>query len=434
MPRRNVLILAFMVLVAVLCRARVQTNPYVRVLAGVMTTIEDRALDPVGEQKLFEGAMNGMLGQLDDYSVYLSPKKLPAFHKEVDLQFAGIGVDIVMDPKTKELTVAPWANSPASTAGILTGDRILRIDKAGAQGLSLSDAYALLRGKKGAAVTLTVMHEGTDKPQEITIVRENVQGESVRGDTRDADGTWEFFLDGRDRIGYLRITTFTENTVNELRQALAWTTQQGMRGLVLDLRDNPGGYLDAGIGVCDLLIPSGVIVTTRGRNSRESHRANGKAPFTVVPVAVVVNDQTASAAEIVAACLQDHHRAAIVGQRTYGKGTVQDLIELEQGCGVMKLTTKSYWRPSGKDIQRPRNASASDDWGVSPDKGCQVAFSDGESERWREWRIRRDVHQDSDKTSAAGDKKPFVDRQRLRAVEYVEKEAAKRENSRPIAK
>jgi carboxyl-terminal processing protease len=433
MPRRNLLILLLVMFVAVLCRERVQTNPYVRVLAGAMSKIEDRALNPVGQRRLFEGAMDGMMDQLDKNSKYLSPALLKEFHEEVDLQFAGVGIQIGIDPKTKDLKVlSPVANSPAARAGILAGDRILRIDKAPTHGMSLGDASVLLRGKKGTAVTLTILHQGEDKPHEVTIVRENVQGDSVWGDTRNADGSWDFFLDGHDQIGYLRIATFTDNTVNELRQALAWMTQQGMRGLVLDVRDNPGGYLDAGIDVCDLLIPSGEIVTTRGRGGRinETYSASGDAPFADFPMAVVVNGQTASAAEIVAACLQDHHRAAIVGQRTYGKGTVQDLIDLEQGCGAMKLTTKSYWRPSGKDIQRPHKASAKDDWGVSPDEGLKVALGDDETDQWREWRARRDVHQPPDAAPAAADK-PFVDRQRLRAVECVEKEAASRERQKP---
>jgi carboxyl-terminal processing protease len=276
-------------------------------------------------------------------------------------------------------------------------------------------------------VTLNVLHQGEGKPQEITVVREEVQADSVRGDTRKPDGSWDFFLDGHDRIGYLRITTFTDNTVNELRQALAWMDEQDMRGLVLDLRDNPGGYLDAGVGVCDLLIDSGEIVTTRGRKGRinETYSASGDGPFTAFPVAVVVNSQTASAAEIVAACLQDNHRAVIVGQRTYGKGTVQDLIDLEPGCGAMKLTTKSYWRPSGKNIQRPHETSAKDDWGVSPDKGFKVELSEDEADRWREWRVRRDVHQLPDADSNDG--KPFLDRQLRRAVECVEKQAARGE-------
>jgi len=435
MPRRNLLILFLVALVAVLCRQRVQNNPYARVLAKAMTKIEDRALDPVGEPKLFEGAMYGMLSEFDENSTYLSTADLAAFNEALDLQFAGVGVtSLMVDPKTRQLVVgSPVANSPASRAGVLAGDTILRIDKASTQGMSLHDAILLLRGEPHTTVTLSVLHRGATKPVEIPLVRENIQEESVLGDTRNPDGSWNFFLDGHDRIGYLRVSCFTYQTANELRKAIEWLTTQGMRGLVLDLRDDPGGYLPAAVAVCDLFVKSGEIVTTRGRGGRisESYSASGNAPFTDFPVAVVVNQDTASAAEIVAACLQDHQRAAIVGQRTYGKGTVQDVIDLEQGCGAMKLTTKSYWRPSGKDIRKPHRATAKDEWGVSPDEGCKVALTKDEFNRWQVWRNGRDLHQTvPDEAPEKKDAKPFVDRQRERAVEYVEKEAAQRKTQK----
>jgi carboxyl-terminal processing protease len=428
MPRRNILILVLLVVVALLCRERVQKNPYVRVLAGAMGKIENMALDPVDEQQLFEGAMEGMLAQLDEHSRYFSPEEFKKFHEEVDLQFGGIGIDFTQDTKTKELIVSPAMSSPAAKAGIRTGDKVLRIGNANARGMSANDVVALLRGRPGTPVTLTVQHQGNSTPRDITIVRDVVQGDSVRGDIRNGDGSWEFVLDGRNRIGYVRITaSFTDNTVNELRQALAWATQHDkIRGLVLDLRDNPGGYLEAGVDVCDLLIKSGDIVTTLGRHASKTRRASGRAQFTDLPMAVLVNNQTASAAEIVAACLQDHERAKVFGERTYGKGTVQEIIQLEGGCGGMKLTTKSYWRPSGKNIQRPRDATDKDTWGVSPNEGCKIDLTDEEANQWRDWRSRRDVL-----PVLAGDGKAFVDRPLLRAVEYVEKEAATRESRKP---
>jgi carboxyl-terminal processing protease len=263
-------------------------------------------------------------------------------------------------------------------------------------------------------------------------VRQIVQVESVLGDTRNPNGSWNYFLDGHNQIGYLRISCFTDETPNELRQCLARMIKQGMRGLVIDLRDDPGGYLSAAVAVCNLFVKNGEIVTTRGRGGqiRESHSADGRAPFTDFPIAIVVNQETASAAEIVAACLQDNRRAVVVGQRTYGKGTVQELIDLERGCGAMKLTTSSYWRPSGKDIRRAHGATAKDDWGVSPDEGCTVALAKDEFNRWQVWRNSRDLHQPiPDEALDKKDAKPFVDRQRLRAVEYVEKEAANRKES-----
>jgi carboxyl-terminal processing protease len=438
MPRRNLLVLFLVALVAILCRQRVQHNPYTGVLASAMNTIEKRSLDPVGDKVLFEGAMDGMLRQLDDYSAYLSPKDMTAFHETVDLQFAGVGIEVAIDPKTKQLEVlSPVANSPASKAGILAGDNILRIGETSTLRMSLHDASLLLRGKSGEPVTLSILHKGAAKPENVTLVREVIQVESVLGDTRNPNGTWNFFLDGHDRIGYVRISCFTDDTPNELKQAIEWMIERGMRGLVIDLRDDPGGYLSAAVAICDLFIKSGEIVTTRGRQGTicTGYSASGDAPFTDFPIAVVVNQETASAAEIVAACLQDQHRAVVVGQRTYGKGTVQELIVLDRGCGEMKLTTKSYWRPSGKDIRRPHRVTSKDDWGVSPDEGFKVRLSKEELDRWQQWRNRRDLHKPlPGETPEKKNAKPFVDRQRERAVEYVEKEAERRESGTATGK
>ena len=336
-------------------------NPYARVLAGAMTIIENRALDPVGDKKLFEGAMYGMLSQFDENTTYLSPKDLATFNEALDLQFAGIGMTMIVDPKTKQLVVgSPVANSPAARAGI----RRRRQNPADRQdqhprnvaARTLPCCCAASRTRRSRSPCST---RAPRKPVEIPLVRENIQGESVLGDTCNPDGSWNYFLEGHDRIGYLRVSCFTDQTADELRKAVEWLKAQGMRGLVLDLRDDPGGYLPAAVAVCNLFIRTGEIVTTRGRGGivGDSYPADGDAPFTDFPMAVIVNQDTASAAEIVAACLQDHRRAAVVGQRTYGKGTVQDLIDLEPGCGGMKLTTKSYWRPSGKDIRRPPDAT-----------------------------------------------------------------------------
>jgi carboxyl-terminal processing protease len=427
MPRRNLSILFVVMLASVLCYQRVQKTPYGRVFADALGRISGTSLEPVAEPQLFEGAMDGMLRQLDEHSAYFPPNEVKGFDESLNLQFAGVGIEIDVDPATRELRVlSPLADSPASRAGILAGDLILRIDGTPTLGMSRDDASNLLRGEAGKPVTLLIRHENANSPEEVALVREVIQIQSVLGDTRDAEGHWRFLLEGRDRIGYVRISGFTDKTVDELGQAIASLKSEGMRGLVLDLRDNPGGYLDAGIGVCNLFVKSGAIVSTRRRDGRvsKSYSADGRAPFTDFPIAVLVNQQTASAAEIVAACLQDDGRAAVVGQRTYGKGTVQEVIYLEQDCGAMKLTTASYWRPSGKNIHRLKNATAKDAWGVSPDDGCKIALDNDEFARWQAWRADRDLPgaERGGQPNAENKKpeKPFVDRQLARAVEWVE--------------
>jgi carboxyl-terminal processing protease len=427
MPRRNFLVLVTMTAVALLCHQRVQKNPYARPLANAMTMIENQYFEPISAQSLFDGAMGGMIGKLDEHSAYISPAELQGFQETVDQQFTGVGLSVALDPQTKQLMVlGPLVGSPAYKAGVRAGDRLLRINGDSTQGMSLQEAVQLLRGKAGDPVTLAVLHEGETKPAEMKIVRAVIHVDSVLGDTRNADGSWNFFLEGHQRLGYIRISSFTDATAGELERALDALAEHDARGLVLDLRDDPGGYLDAAVDICDLLIDSGVIVTTRGRDGRieRSYLASGKGRFTDFPLVVLVNQQSASAAEIVAACLKDHHRATIVGQRSYGKGTVQRVIDLEKNCGALKLTTASYWRPSGKNIQRPPNAGADADWGVSPDPTGKVDLTAEEQNRWRAWRAERDQPPSAANGNGKNPAEPFVDRPLQRAVEIVEKEAA----------
>lgn len=420
MSRRNTLILVASLLAAFLFYQRVLTSPYTRVMSQAMRTIRRHALEPVEEAKLFENAMHGMLDRLDPHSAYIEPGKLDAYTETLDLQFAGVGLQLAPDPKTTRLRViSPLVGSPAQRAGILAGDLILRIGKSDTKGMSLATAAGLLRGRPGEPVTLSVLREGEKQPKEIRLVREIIHKDSVVGDTRNADGSWNFFLDGHPRIGYVRIGSFTDATAAELKKAIAQIASRHVQGLVLDLRDNPGGYVDSAVQVCDLFLRSGAIVTTRYRSGRSVHTsvASGNAPYADLPLVVLVNDETASAAEIVAACLQDNRRAAIVGQRTYGKGTVQDIIQLGKDYGAMRLTVASYWRPNGQNIDRRPDAKEKDTWGVSPDKGCQVVLDKAEYERWLEWRAGRDVFQSPTEKK----EKPFVDRQLDRAVEQLEK-------------
>ena len=341
-----------------------------------------------------------------------------------------MGMEVAMDPKTKQLAViSPIVGTPAYEAGILAGDIILRIDDNSTQGMSLRDAVAHMRGKIGQPVTLSVLHEGDSEPVDITIVRAVIQIETVLGDTRNADGSWNFFLDGYGaeedskesrRIGYLRINVFSENTAKELRAAMDWLIAHGMDGLILDLRNDPGGLLGAATDVCDMFIDSGVIVTTRGRDKQVKRTVRATVPGTYhdFPIAVLVNQYSASASEIVAACLQDHSRAVIVGQRTWGKGTIQEVISLEAAQGAVKLTTASYWRPSEKNIHRGKDGGEQDDWGVTPDDGCKVIVEGDELTKLRLWRMNRNRPGVTPGDDA--DAEPYVDPQLEKALEYIE--------------
>ncbi len=430
MPRRNLLIILLAALLALVCYARVQRNPYLRVMANAISVVESRALERVEQRRLFEGAMQGMLGQLDDNSIYISTADLEAFQEDIERRFPGVGMEIALDPETEQLTVrSPLAGSPAYEAGVLASDRILKIDGKSTEGMTLPEAIVLLRGPPGTRVTLTIRHVGETEPVEITIVRAIIHVDTVLGESRNEDGSWNYFLADREGIGYVRIVNFSETTAEELADVLHGLTERGMKGLVLDLRNDPGGWLDAAVEVCNQLISSGVIVTIRRRGGRisETYAAGGTGQFTDFPLAVIVNRETASAAEIVAACVQDHDRGVIVGERTYGKGTVQEVIPLQKGYGAMKLTTASYWRPSGKNIQKPSDAE-NGQWGVKPDKGFKVELTDEQFVRWQLWRLRRDAYHRPGENVEDEGAEPYIDRQRRRAVKYIEKKELGIEN------
>ncbi len=268
----------------------------------------------------------------------------------------------------------------------------MKIDGESTAEWSTKKAAERLRGRDGA-VRLTVLHKGSALPVEISIARAMIPISSVLGDTRDADNHWSFFLAGHPGFGYIRLTTFGENTADELKAALAWLTAHEARGLILDLRNNRGGSLDQAIAVSDLFVAQGRIVATKVRGGVEgqSWDATGKAPHPKLPLVVLVNQQTASAAEIVAACLQDQRRATIVGQRTWGKGTVQNIIQLEGGQSALKLTTASYWRPSGENIHREPDAKDDEHWGVQPDEGYEVKLTDEQTAKLVKLREERDI-------------------------------------------
>jgi len=431
MPRRNINLIVGLAVLCLMCAVR--TSRYGRVLTYAMNQISTRYVEKVDKQKLqelFEGALEGMMRRLDEYSVYISPEMIAEFQETVEKEFGGVGIEIRLDPDTKQLMVAsPLVGTPAYEAGVRAGDRILRIDGKSTQGLSLQDAADRMRGKPGDSVTLTILHADEDKPVDIEIVRAIIRVDTVLGDTRNAEGRWDYFLEGHDRIGYLRINSFGERTDEELKRALDWLVQRDMQALILDLRNDPGGMLDAAVGACDLFIDSGVIVTTRRRDGqiKQAFSASKKGTYTGFPMAVLVNRFSASASEIVAACLQDHGRAVVVGERTYGKGTVQELIPLDSADGAeqgeLKLTTATYWRPSGKNIHRHSDAKEDDDWGVFPDNGYEVKVDEEQLAKLLEARFRRDLYKpDRQNDSADGTDlaDPDIDPQLAKAVQYVE--------------
>ena len=358
-------------LFALVCHHKVPGSRYSRVLADAMDTISRRFYLPVDELNLFEGAMSGMIQRLgDDHSKYIPAAEKQAFEEDLNQEFVGIGIYPAIDPKTKQLLVlGSLPDGPAFAAGIRAGDRIVKIEGQSTQGLPLKAAIARIHGKAGTSVTLTIEHQGAAQPIDVVILRQVIRKDTVEGDSRGPDRHWNFLLPRHrrhppaDRLhSHFRIhrgRSGRKRHRGRLSRGAGTTPRITDRGLVLDLRDNRGGSLRAAVDICDLLVPRGEIVTTRGRDGQilRAYPASGKAPFTGFPIVVLVNRRSASASEIVAACLQDHDRAMVVGERSYGKGTVQEVVDLGE-FGAIKLTIATYWRPSGQNINRSKEDGA----------------------------------------------------------------------------
>ena len=348
------------------------------VLVDTLDQIERNYVKPISRRELIEAAINGALSKLDPYSNYIAPEEVARFRTSVESQFGGIGIQITVDDG-KLKVLSPLVGSPAYRAGVQSGDTIAEIEGLPTGDMTLEEAVRKLKGEVGTTVTVTLVHAGQTEPKKVTLTREIVHLETVMGDTHSADDHWNYMLDPVEKIGYIRVSTFSRDTVDELRKALVQLKADGLRGLVLDLRFNPGGLLTAAIEMSDLFISAGKIVSTEGRNSEARvWEAHPEGTFEGFPMAVLVNHFSASSSEIVAACLQDHGRAIIVGERTWGKGSVQNVIELEGGRSALKLTTASYLRPSGKNIHRFPDAKESDEWGVVPNEGFEVKLRQSE--------------------------------------------------------
>lgn len=375
MTRANVKAGCVLLMVCLVCYLR--ASPEEQVVGFAISQIQSRYVRPVSSRDLVAAALFGCAASLDQYCQYYDWRAVSRLNEEIDRQFGGIGIEVQLDPETKRIVVtSPLPDSPAAAAGIQSGDEILAVEGQATKDLSLEEAAKLMRGPPGTEVRLQLRRCQTNEVVDLKIVRALVKEVTLVGDRRLPDGSWLYFLQepSSPKLGYIRISSFAPETGRQLDQLIGRLLREGMAGLILDLRDDPGGLLEPAIEICDLFIPSGVIVTTRGRGGelRSAFRASGRAKYRDLPLVVLVNHQTASAAEIVAACLQDHKRAAIVGQRTFGKGTVQQLVNLGRRYGVLKITTATYWRPSNRDINRPPQASENEAWGVDPDPGLEV--------------------------------------------------------------
>jgi carboxyl-terminal processing protease len=399
-----------------------------KVFVDTFQQIDRNYVKDVDRKQLVEAAVQGMLEKLDPYSDYISPKDLQKFNESVESEFGGVGIHVNFDDEQRNIEVmSTLPGAPAAQAGIKAGDRIVEIEGKPVREFpnkqEIDSAIQLLRGEPGKEVKVTIKHLQGDATEVVTLKRAIIKTDTVLGDSRKPDGTWNYWLDEPQKIAYLRLTNFAGRSGEEMQEILQQLKKDGMKGLILDLRFNPGGKLEAAVEIADLFLDAGLIVSTEGRNALPQKFAAKKfGTFTGFPMAVLINHYSASASEIVSAALQDHKRAVVIGERSWGKGSVQTVInmDVEGAKAALKLTTAAYHRPSGKNIHRFPESKESDEWGVMPDDGYKVPFSQADLLGYQRYRMQRDAIRPKEPIIA-----DFVDAQLKKARDYIEKELAK---------
>ena len=306
----------------------------------ILETINKEYFKQINEGEVIDGAINGMLQSLDPYSSYMSPKTFKSMNTETKGEFGGLGIEVTMEAGLVKV-ISPIDDTPADRAGIKSGDYIIKLDNKQVKGLTLDEAVNTMRGKSGTPITLTIRRIDVDEPIIVKIVRETIKTKSVVSEIK-------------ENIGYLRLRSFNEKSGDELIDKIREISRSkpSLTGYILDLRNNPGGLLSQAIKISDAFLDSGEIVSTKGRdpkdikvyNSKKGDEINGK------PLIVLINKGSASASEIVAGALKDHKRAIVIGEKSFGKGSVQSIMPLSNGGGL-RLTTAKYYLPSGETIE-----------------------------------------------------------------------------------
>ncbi|MCF6337282.1 MAG: S41 family peptidase [Gammaproteobacteria bacterium] len=361
-----------------------------RSFTEVFSRIKKDYVEEVSDKTLLENAIRGMLSGLDPHSSYLDPEHFKELQVGTSGEFGGLGIEVGMEDGFVKV-ISPIDDTPAQRAGVKAGDLVIRLDEKPVKGMTLHDAVKIMRGKVGTDIVLTIIREGEEKPLKITITRDTIKVKSVR--SRDLG----------DGFGYLRVSQFQSRTGENLAEAIEKLKKDNdgkLKGLVLDLRNNPGGVLNAAVEVSDAFLETGLIVYTQGRiaDSEMKFNATPRRLLDGAPLVVLVNGGSASASEIVAGALQDHKRAVIIGTRTFGKGSVQTILPLNEKT-ALKLTTARYYTPSGRSIQAE---------GVTPDiilEPLKLTKLEGMGERVKEADLSRHLDNGNSKNKTKDDKK-----------------------------
>ena len=440
--------LLFVFGLVVVAQAPPPSNDYelVRTIVDVLAEIEQnyvRALTPEEKRKLVEDMINGGLERLDPHSQYFNQEELQQFETQSEGQFGGIGVLLIKDPKTGYLKVeTPMPGTPAYEAGIQANDLILKVDGHSTRELRLEEARNLIKGKSGTEVVLTILTEGATEPKEYRLKRGTIELHPIMGVRRNPaePAKWDYLLDRKSGIALVRILAFNEKTVAELKAAVESAQAAGAQALILDLRDNPGGLLTQAVQVADLFLNDGTIVSTgskrNGGETRIRRSWSAKPGDTIFepaashPIAVLINGNSASASEIVANALQDHGRAIIVGERSYGKGSVQKIFPLQHDRAALKLTTEVWLTPKGKNIHRWPDATDDDEWGVRPDPGLEIRMTDAQRRDYLEHLRKLDMIQGKPglvkPMTPPAEEKPYLDPVLEKAIEILKQRLQER--------
>lgn len=371
----------------------------------VLEQVRRNYVDAPSDKELIEAALSGMMASLDPHSAYLPPKNFEDMQVETKGEFGGLGIEVTMENGLVKV-IAPIDDTPASRAGMLPNDLISELDGQPVLGLTLSEAVERMRGEKGKPITLTVLREGEKEALEIIIIRDTIRIRAVRSR-----------VEGPDKnIAYIRLTTFNAQTTKELKKAFnklpAQIGKNKLAGYIIDLRNNPGGLLREAISVSDTMLDRGEIVSTRGRNEDDSSRFSARRGDMArgLPIVVMINGGSASASEIVAGALQDHHRAVIMGTQSFGKGSVQSIMPLGND-GALRMTTARYYTPSGRSIQAK---------GITPDIYAEQELP--EELQGRKGRREADLRGALDGKDIDGSSNDDGNKKRKNAIAFVPRE------------
>lgn len=388
--------------------SEVDTYELLNLFGEVMERAKVSYVEEVSDKKLIESAINGMLTSLDPHSSYLDAESFNYMSEQTKGKFGGLGIEVTMDNGLVKV-VSPIDDTPAAKAGIKAGDYITNIDGETVVGMSLNEAVSKLRGKIGTSVKLSIRRVNS-KPIELTIKRQEIKIQSVKSEIKE------------DAISYIRISSFTEDIDKSITEAVNKAKKQlknKFLGIVIDVRNNPGGLLDQAVAVSDLFLEKGEIVSTRSRNESDTVKfmANEGDIAKGLPIVIIINEGSASASEILAGALQDHHRAIILGEKSFGKGSVQTVIPLRD-YGAMRITTARYYTPSGRSIQAK---------GIEPDievKPAKVEELESYALNISEAELNNALKNDSEDTSGNKEKKhkskeDLADYQLVRALDLV---------------